>query len=265
MRRPMGRILATVAVALAASVAAQAAVLDLATSADGITPDTTSGNFGIALFEWTNIQTTGTGAIDVFAQIQAQGNNDTQEGYNTTENNVFDNGAPDEFNHALALSDIPIVSIGGVDYRQFLLDINEPSGRDSELLSLNEIQVLQSDTANPSTTTFDLGVLDIPGHTFVYRLDDSEDNTIELNAALNNGSGSGDMFMYIPDSAFVPELEFVYLYSSFGDPNSADAGFEEWAVLRGDDGNGVVPEPTSLSLIGIGLVALAGRRLRKRH
>lgn len=257
----------TLAVLLTASVAAQADVLDLATSTNGMTPDTMSGTFGDVLFVWTTNQPTGTGTIQTFVQVQAQGNNTTERGYNTTVNNVFDNGASDEFNHALALADIPIVNIGGTDYRQFLLDVNESLGQGGELISLNEIQVLQSNVANPNVTTFTNDVLDIPSHTFVFRLDDGVDNTIELNAALGTGSGSGDMFMYIPNDLFAPDVQYVYLYSEFGTGNGVSDGFEEWSVIgqNGDESGQVIPEPASLSLMGSGLVAMATLRLRRRR
>jgi hypothetical protein len=258
----MQKILLAAVLALMPLVGANAAVLDLATSTDGVTPDTVEGFIGSTLFRWTDFQATGTGLIQTFVQIQAQGNNTTQQGYNTTVNNVFDNGSSDQFNHELLLSDIPIVNIGGVDYREFLLDINEPSAQDSPLLSVNDIQVLQSDTPNASVTTFSGGVLEIPSHAFVYRLDDGVDNTIELNAALNSGSGAGDMFMYVRDDLFAPDLLYVYLYSSFGDPNGANGGFEEWSVRQA--GQTVIPEPTTLSLLGLGLGTLALRKLRKR-
>lgn len=258
----MKQTLTNILVLAAFASTAHATVIDLATSSNGTTPDTTSGTIGGAYFEWTAELATGTGSIQSFVQLQSQGNATTEQGYNTTVDGVFDNGSSDQFNHELALTDIPIVNIGGVDYRQFLLDINEPSGQDKPLLSLNDIQVLQSDTANTNITTFSSGVLDIPGHVFVYRLDDAGDNTIELNAALNSGGGAGDMFMYVRDDLFVPNLQYVYLYSSFGGPNAAEGGFEEWAVLS--PSTNVVPEPASISLLALGLGGLALRKLRRR-
>ena len=55
------------------------------------------------------------------------------------------------------------MNIGGVDYREFLLDINQSSGQDKPLLSLDEIQVWQSNTPNTNVETFTAGDLDIPG------------------------------------------------------------------------------------------------------
>ena len=52
------------------------------------------------------------------------------------------------------------------------------------------------------------------------------------------------------------------LYSAFGNPNPSNDGFEEWAVRTGSQP--VIPEPASLSLLGLGLAGMAARKLRKR-
>jgi hypothetical protein len=157
-------------------------------------------------------------------------------------------------------------------YRQFLLDVNENSGKDNEFVSLDEVQIFVGGTANSSVTTFTSGILDHDG-TLVYQMDAGGDSWVALNYSLNSGSGSGDMYLYIPDAtfaAFAP-TDVVTLYSVFGlqgeDPPGftgnfgVAAGFEEWAVITENN----IPEPASVAIallgiaIGIGY-ARTGRR-----
>jgi len=130
---------------------------------------TCSATFLCALWDG---DATGTGNIDSFVQIGA--NTDITQAYNTTVNGTFNKGAPDYFNHALLLTQIPIVTIDGIDYYEFLLDINQ-SGSDL-LLSLDEIQVFTLGTANQSTEAFASGVLAPTDATLVYNLDANEDS-----------------------------------------------------------------------------------------
>ena len=68
----------------------------------------------------------------------------------------------------------------------------------------------------------------------MFDLDAGGDVSVKLDARLNSGSGSGDMVLLVPDSAFAgaDPNSFVYLYSKIGGQAGATAngGFEEWAV-----------------------------------
>ncbi|TWU28420.1 PEP-CTERM sorting domain-containing protein [Bythopirellula polymerisocia] len=225
-----------------------------------------TGNIGVGFFDTNVQQATGTGGFDTFSQQSPQGNGTTSHAYNTTVNNTLDNKASDNFNRSILLSDIPIQNLSGVPHRRFSLDINESKGNGDEFLSLDEIQVFVGGTANSSVTSFTAGILDHDG-TLVYRMDTGMDNWVALDYSLNDGSGSGDMFFYLPDSLFdsFSGPDVVTLYSQFGlqgvDPAGftgnfgASANFEEWGLPAV-----AVPEPCSLLIMVVSLGFISLRR-----
>jgi hypothetical protein len=224
-----------------------------------------SGYINGGFFTRADPQGTGSGNIQSFVRIQANG---TEQGYNVNLPDItpeFDEKGGG-FTHPLLISDVPIVRIDGVDYREFLLDVDEGGTEKSRYISLDSMQIYLADS--PDRTGYpDLGVK-------IFDLDSlpTTDNWILLDATLRSGSGSGDMFAYIPNSLFnVQAVQYVYLYSKFGgsDPeypraHDSDGGPEEWST-RTD----VTPPPPPIPAPGAVLLALFGSSiavsLHRRH
>jgi SdrD B-like domain len=206
-----------------------AAILDLSTA--GSTAFAPNG----ALVQQTNQQPTGTGFIHSFVRVQgAAPGGGSEQGYNTDARPLqFDENKSPVFTRSLQLSEVPIVVVNGVAYREFLLDINQKSS--SPLLSLDEVRVFLGSTGN--MTGYDTTTHQLAGQDAVFDLDSGGDVAVKLNAGLTHGSGSGDMLLDIPAAAFAgaDPNSFVYLYSKFGVQAgmTANAGFEEWAVKTG--------------------------------
>src|SRR5258705_12825115 len=134
-------LLAAAGTVFTASAANAETTLDLATSspqADGTS----------ALFYRTDLQPTGTGVIQPFVRVQAK---PTEKGYNTDGAIEFDTkDNPGNWTHSITPSQVPIVNIGGVNYREFVLDINETKTVAGRFLSMNEFQVFVATTGNLS-------------------------------------------------------------------------------------------------------------------
>lgn len=89
-----------------------------------------------------------------------------------------------------------------------------------------------------------------------------------LDASRNNGSGSGDMYAYIPVADFngAAPTDYVYMFARFGDQAAADGlaegGFEEWAIVPSGTS---VPEPsiTALIVLSCGVFPFLHRRSRQ--
>src|SRR5262245_12838985 len=74
------------------------------------------------LFRQTDTQPTGTGFIHSFVRLQGKGKSPVVQGVNTDARPLqMDENSSPVFTHGLKLSDVPVVDIGGVAYREFLL------------------------------------------------------------------------------------------------------------------------------------------------
>ena len=225
----------------------RATVVDLTGSND-------SGTINGAQFVFADQQPTGTGVIQPFLRVE---NTPTEQGYNTSGGTPFDDKAG-PWTHDITFSDLQstTVMVNGTSYFKLLLDVNEPGGSKSQI-SLDQLQFYTSPIASQTTTNVSsLGTL-----RYTFSLNDA----VILDASRNHGSGSGDMYAFIPTSDFAGTNpnDFVYLYSHFGNTDDSNAGFEEWALV-----NNVAPVPEMSALfpmIGLVAAALATCHVRRRN
>jgi hypothetical protein len=245
---------AVAVIALGASKTNAETVLDLT----GAVPQ--SGTINSAIFTTNIQQPTGSGVIHSFVRINT--NTDTERGYNTDGRPLqFDENSSPTFTRSLPVADLQAVTVAGVSYYQFLLDINQ-QGSDP-LLNLNELEIYLGNA--PNLLGFTPGSGFGANSTPVYDIDATSDNGILLDYNLNHGSGSGDMYAFIPVSKFTGTNKYVYLYSNFGVTNNNNDGYEEWAAVVGPNTPSGVPLPASvwggLALLGvIGAAKIRSRR-----
>src|SRR5262245_16149322 len=184
------------------------------------------------LVQQTDAQPTGTGFIRSFVRVQgAARGGGIEQGYNTDGRPLqFDENNSPQFTRSLTLGQVPVVTIDGTQYREFLLDVNQKSS--APFLSLDEVRVFLG--ASKNLTGYDAATKTFAGQTALWDMDGAGDVAVKLDYRLNSGSGSGDMTLLIPNSVFAGQdpNSFLYLYSKFGGETwgTANSGFEEWAV-----------------------------------
>ncbi len=248
----------SLAILLFAALPARATVYDLTTQS----AVTVSSIYGDAIFTTNFSRPTGTGVIDPFLTIQANG---TEQGYNTSaKNGVFDTKREPQFNHEIQLSELGSVRINGASYYPFLIDINEPNGGSKSLISLDALKIFTSTRLGQTTQNVDsLGIkrfdMDLPSDSYILYNDQ------------NSGSGQGDIAFFIPTSAFASAsvTDYVYMYQKWGLHAAADfdgttqGGFEETAISCG-----IVPIPEVSTVLPLGLVlggVVGSAYLRRRR
>lgn len=255
------RVIAASLVIGISAAASEAGTIDLTTAGtSGVLDGVPGGN---AWFIQGGTIVSGTGVFPAFVQVKAHGSNTTEHGYNTTVNNVMDNGPSDQHNHAIQMSELPVVYKDGLPYYEFLLDINESATSTNTFLSLDDLVIKTSTMPNQSATTIET----LLGTT---HWDMAAGDKVLLKYGLvSSGSGKPDMTFLVPVADFAGTLgtDYVYLYSKFGavgkiagQDYGASAGFEEWAM--GSSAANVPDGGATLMFLGLALGGLGFARSR---
>jgi len=266
------RLLTFMAVVLAMTqTAARAEVLDVSIPGAQFTRTGASNDQFVVSYDFS--QPAGTGYIDPFLQVKT--NETFERAYNTDAigvngTKVLDAGDTSNYNHSITLGQIPIVSIGGVRYREFALDANQQFNGP---ISLTQVQLFVS--TDPGATYSNLteasgsqaAVISFSGLTQVFQMSGGS-TQYDVHIDSGHGSGTADMFIYVADNVFNGQADSskVTLFSQFGNPPGtlgANDGFEEWKLRTGVAAP-AVPEPSTLAIAGLGALGFAGYGLRRR-
>jgi hypothetical protein len=199
----------------------------------------------------------GTGVLDPFLTVQANG---TEQGYNQLNNN-FDTKKVGQFTKLIQLQNLVKVTISGIQYYEFNIDVNE--NNNTPRVSLDSLDVYTSASPNETSTSVD-GSGRFNGSLGTQRYTMGANNVLYDDT--NSGSGVTDIVVFIPVSDFVGALptDYVYMYQAWGyttntlSDQTTDGGFEETFDLA-------IPEAsTFLPLVAMLLGVVGMDRMRRR-
>ena len=213
-------------------------------------------SFQGAIFRQAGFETSaGTGLVNPFLKTNT---NDPEYNAFNTDGEEASTTTTNDDTRDIPLSWVPTVildpdgagPIPPTRYREIRLDNNEPNN-ENNLLSLDVFQVYTTDAGLVPVNALaapDNNWPDFSGKNPVlhYDLDATGDSWIKMDANLSSGSGVGDIFFYIPESAFGARGTacpydggigagcgfFLYLKVRFGTHYPNNGGFEEFAVRR---------------------------------
>lgn len=171
--------------------------------------------------------------------------------------------------HSIKLSDLATVTQGGTSYYSFSLDINEPNNPQS-FLSLDELRIYTAPTSAGGSLLNEAAVTGAGG-ALRYNLDATVDQDVYMDYTLAAGSGHDDVQVLIPTSFFsgASASDYVYFYNLMGATTgqsvdfASQDGFEEWHGLMGGGGTSNLPEPSTVMLLGTGLLGILAIRRRR--
>jgi hypothetical protein len=180
-------------------------------------------------------------------------NNGSEQGYNTDARPLeFDEHKNKKVTRSLEVGQVPVVTIDGVKYREFLLNTNQHFW--SPYLTLTNLQLYVS--SSDTLKGYNAAAKKLGGQAPVFDLDAGGDVSVKLNARLNFW-GRWDVRVLVPDAAFAgrADTDNVYLFSKFSGGNG---GFEQWLVRKKTCQPPEPPQPTTGSISGLVFLDTSG-------
>ena len=235
------------------------------------------------IYELIDTIPAGTGVFQPFLSYQHK---TSEDGVNSTlggngQGFLNDKRVP-QWTHDVTLGDLGKLTRNGVTYFVFELDANETgSGNPNRLISIDDIRIYtKSANSDPFANISNDNQLHtaIAGDTLgtlryaqnANHATSGNNNWVLLDASRRtegstSGSGSSDMLVLVPTSAFAGAAKTDYLtfytingvHDTAGD-DGTDAGFEEWRYLSGVPDGG-----STLLLLGSALIPLGLLRARR--
>ncbi|MBA7686254.1 hypothetical protein ES703_94697 [subsurface metagenome] len=103
---------------------------------------------GAIIYSFTPDDSTGTGYWHSVLRLSA--NTPAIKGYNSDYKHDMEFDEDFSWTESILLTDVPIVEVGGTNYREFQLDINQTGNGEEPLLTIDQLEVWLSDDA-PTT------------------------------------------------------------------------------------------------------------------
>lgn len=244
---------------------------------------------GAIFRNWDLDMSSGSGVYTRLYGVQGDGNDSDsyENGYNYDPANSgpFDQKTGG-FSPTIRINNLYTMTLGGVAYVPFTIDLNEGNNPNDKWLSLDDFRIYGTNSATEVsvTTTANLSSLG----TQLWSLDAGLDRSILMDDTLTAGSGNANLMIYIPASVFQAGVTGglnpnarLYFYTSYGAVTgltlsgsatnfSFQGGFEEYAYLANLVPPGsatpvldAVPEPSAalLVLAGLGTALMRRRRM----
>jgi hypothetical protein len=172
-------------------------------AADYLVTLNTSTTINQAKFFLGDPRPTGAGIAQSF--VRMGGTTNQVQGYNTDARPLeFQEYSSPSLTHSLHLSSVPVVTLNGVQYREFGLQVYQ-TPKASQYITLDKLQVFLGSASNL------LGLANLGPK--VYDLDKGSSNGSNFVLFDHTASsGAGDLFVYVPNSLFAGANQYVYLF-----------------------------------------------------